>query len=167
MAKRLTPKEKGFVKDYLATGNGTEAAIKNYDTTSRKVASVIAAENLAKPRIQSVILDALPDELLSKVHREGLEANRVISANITYGDADEKTNDFIEVPDHAVRHKYLESAYKLKGSFAPEKSLNMNVEIEVTPELLEASRILDEHFKGTGLASDGAPAITVGNQAQN
>lgn len=60
------------------------------------------------------IAEQIPDDLLVQVHMEGLAANRVISANITYGDADEKTNDFIEVPDHAVRHKFLDSAYKIK-----------------------------------------------------
>lgn len=63
----------------------------------------------------------LPDSLLAKKHREGLDANRVISANITYGEADEKTNDFIEVPDHATRHKFLDTAYKLKGRYADEE----------------------------------------------
>jgi len=43
---------------------------------------------------------------LEKVAEEGLGANRVISANITYGEADEKTNDFIDVPDHNARHKF-------------------------------------------------------------
>jgi hypothetical protein len=64
---------------------------------------------------KELVDEYLPDDKLAKVHSEGLEANKIISANITYGDADEKTNDFIEVPDHATRHKFLESAYKLKG----------------------------------------------------
>ena len=134
MANKLTKKERGFVKDYVATGNGTLSALKNYDIKSKdpqNVAAVIANENLTKPKIQKAIDERLPDDLLDQVHLEGLKANRVISANITYGDADEKTNDFIEVPDYATRHKYLDSAYKVKGSYAAEKHTNLN--INVTP----------------------------------
>jgi hypothetical protein len=62
----------------------------------------------------------LPDDKLVKVHAEGLEANKIISANITYGDANEKTNDFIEVPDHPTREKFLKLAYTVKGKITPE-----------------------------------------------
>lgn len=119
--KRLTKKEKGFVKDYLKTGNGTRSALNNYDTTSENTAAVIASENIRKPHIKILVEDAFPDEMLFEIHKQGLKSTKVISANITYGEADEKTNDFIEVPDHQTIHKYLDTAYKLKGSFAPEK----------------------------------------------
>lgn len=130
MARTLTKKEKGFVKDYVKTGNGTKAALKNYNVKSEHVAAVIASENLTKPDIVKAIDDALPDELLNTVHLEGLAANKILSANITYGEADEKTNDFIEVPDHLTRAKFLDMAYKRKGSYAPEKSQSVNVNIE-------------------------------------
>ena len=48
----------------------------------------------------------LPDKLLAKKHLEGLEATKG-------GESEE--------PDYAVRHKYLDSAYKVKGNYAPEK----------------------------------------------
>lgn len=134
MASKLTKKEKGFVKDYVKTGNGTLAALNNYDIQSKdpeNVAAAIASENLTKPKIQKAIDERLPDDLLDQVHLEGLRANRVISANIIHGEADEATNDFIEVPDYATRHKYLDSAYKVKGSYAAEKHTNLN--INVTP----------------------------------
>lgn len=63
----------------------------------------------------------LPDDVLAKVHREGLEA------------ADELIIDGQKVgskPDYAVRHKYLDSAYKLKGSYAAEKSTSVNLNIK-------------------------------------
>lgn len=31
----LSPKEKGFVNDYIDTGNATEAAARNYDVANR------------------------------------------------------------------------------------------------------------------------------------
>ena len=57
MTDKLTPKQEGFVKDYLETKNGTEAAIKNYDT-DRVTAASIAWENLRKPQIIQALQDA-------------------------------------------------------------------------------------------------------------
>jgi len=51
---------------------------------------------------QELMEEYLPDELLTKVHREGLKAIFT-----------DKFND--EAPDYAVRHKYLETSYKVKG----------------------------------------------------
>lgn len=55
---KLTPKQKGFVRDYLETKNGTEAAIKNYNTDDENTAGVIAWENLRKPKIIQAIKEA-------------------------------------------------------------------------------------------------------------
>ena len=57
----------------------------------------------------------LPDRKLVKVVNEGLGANRVISAMNTGKQASGATADFIEVADHAVRHKFVETALKMKG----------------------------------------------------
>lgn len=54
---KLTPKQKGFVKDYLETKNGTEAAMKNYET-DRVTAASIAWENLRKPQIIQALQEA-------------------------------------------------------------------------------------------------------------
>lgn len=51
MANKLTKKEKGFAKDYLETGNGTQSALSNYDTEDENTAASIASENLRKPKI--------------------------------------------------------------------------------------------------------------------
>lgn len=120
MARKLTKKEKGFVKDYLATGNGTQAALNNYDTESINTAGVIASENLSKPKIQLALNEAFPDSELYKLHREGL---------------------FEE--DLLVRHKYLDTAYKLKGSYAPDKHVSLNVELIPSDKIRElADRLL-------------------------
>lgn len=64
---------------------------------------------------QDLLEQYFPDDKLMKVGQEGMEANKVISAHITYKDADEKTNDFIEVPDHPTRHKFWDSILELKS----------------------------------------------------
>jgi hypothetical protein len=84
---------------------------------------------------QELMNKFLPDKLLAQKHLEGLEANRIISANITYGEADEKTNDFIEVPDQATRHKFLDTAYKLKGRYITDDNIgNKTLIINIVPE---------------------------------
>ncbi|MHA1401181.1 MAG: hypothetical protein ACTSQE_12600 [Candidatus Heimdallarchaeaceae archaeon] len=52
---------------------------------------------------QILIDEHLSDKTLAKVHMEGLKAMRG------------------KEPDHMVRHKYLDTAYKIKGDYAPEK----------------------------------------------
>lgn len=51
----LTPKQEGFVKDYLDTGNATEAAARNYNVSNRNVAKAIGSENLAKPDVRAYL----------------------------------------------------------------------------------------------------------------
>lgn len=57
----------------------------------------------------------MPDEYLVKKHNEALEATKVISARITSKEANEGTDDFIEVPDHKVRLEAVKLGYQIKG----------------------------------------------------
>lgn len=118
MANRLSTKEKGFVRDIIKGETGTQAILNNYDTEDENTAGVMASQNLTKLKIQEAIktyADRIPDTLLEEVHLQGLKAGRLV-------------NDELEA-DYAVRHKYLDSAYKLKGSYAPDKNVNMNVNV--------------------------------------
>jgi len=77
---KLSKKQKGFVKDYVETGNGVKSALKNYDTDDYNVANQIAIENLQKPTIQKEILsiaEQIPDELLVQRHKELLNSTNV------------------------------------------------------------------------------------------
>lgn len=61
------------------------------------------------------------DEELEIVHKEGLKAT---SKSPQLIDRDEKGRpiyEYIDEPDYSVRHKYLDSAYKLKASYSPEE----------------------------------------------
>jgi phage terminase small subunit len=115
MPKRLSKKQKGFIKDYIATGNGVQSALKNYDTDDYNSANQIAIENLQKPIIQNAIksiADSIPDELLIEVHLQGLKATKKVVI---------EQEEIDEEPDYATRHKYLDTSYKIKGSYSPEK----------------------------------------------
>lgn len=187
--KKLTRKQKKFVDTYVATGNGTKAALEAYDAKDSVVAKSIASENLTKPYIQQAVQEALPDELLGQKHRELLQSTKIEHLVFPLGPADEDDYNFsggrsrasdiddddddseAEMPeDHkertsltdkeiiamlaevnckvrrivhgeTARHVYfwaadnravkdaLDMAYKLKGSYAPEKRLNLNMEL--------------------------------------
>lgn len=64
---------------------------------------------------KKLIEKELPDGLILNKLKEGLEATRIISARVTSKDAGVDTDDFIEVPDYATRHKYVETSLKARG----------------------------------------------------
>lgn len=113
----LTLKQRRFIKFYLKSGNGTNAAMRAYDCKDRAVAGVISAQNLVKLKEPvKMLMEArgLSIGRLLDVLDEGLKADRIISA-VKGKEATGATNDFIEVPDHKTRHKYLETAAKWLG----------------------------------------------------
>lgn len=136
--QRLSKKQKGFIRDIIKGETGVQSALNNYDTKDYNVANQIAVENLQKPTIQNAIksiADKIPNELLEKVHLEGLEAGKTIyKNNVSSGEVEEVGYE----PDYAVRHKYLDTAYKLKGEYAPEKSESKVVIETISQEEKEA-----------------------------
>jgi hypothetical protein len=62
---------------------------------------------------------------LAKTIKEGLDATKVISA-VSQKDADEKTMDFIDVPDWSARNKVLELILKMRGKLV-ERNINLNI----------------------------------------
>lgn len=67
--KTLSRKQAGFVRDYLETGNGTQAALKNYNVQGKNkenIAASIAKENLTKPQIKE-FLDKAATGAISRI----------------------------------------------------------------------------------------------------
>lgn len=139
MANKLTKKQKGFVNDYVKTGNGTQAALNNYDTDDETVASSIASENLSKPLIVKALAERLPDDLLEEKHLALL--NKVERKYTSTGEL------LSEDIDAQAVSKGLDMAYKIKGSYAPEKQINTNVNITITPEAAKLAKEYEEKLK--------------------
>lgn len=137
MSSRLSTKERGFIKDKIRGETGVQAALNNYDTEDYDTAASIASENLRKPKIVNALEKALPDDLLAKVHVEGLHASKEVWKNNESGEVEKVSKE----PDYAVRHKYLDSAYKLKGSYAPEKSVNVSIEVSTEKQKVATEAI--------------------------
>ena len=99
----LTIKQRKWIKEYIATGNATEAAIRVYDTEDRNVAHVIGSENLQKLTIDNLMEEmGLTDVALINVGAEGM--TKPVKQSIT-GEV---------YPDYGVRHRYWETMLKLK-----------------------------------------------------
>lgn len=108
---KLTRKEAKYVQEYVKTGNGTQSALKAYDTKDYKTASVISAENLDKPRIRG--------EILRLMERNGMELDSVFRIH--------KRN--MEQSDHLpTSQKAVADAYNILGIASSEKPTN-NVKI--------------------------------------
>jgi len=70
MTKKITPKQKDFVKNYTSEDkktrlNGVKSALKSYDTEDYNTANQIAVDNLQKPTITKEIDKALDDAKLT------------------------------------------------------------------------------------------------------
>lgn len=148
----LTQQDQEFAKEVAITGNQTASAKKAYgiksDDYARKKGSVQVAKgsiNTAIAEVKRSLADRIPDELLEKVHLEGLEAGKHIYKN---NNESGEIEDMGVEPDFATRHKYLDSAYKLKGSYAPDKTININIEAEITnPKARELAKKYEEELK--------------------
>lgn len=159
----LSPKERGFVKDILAGKTGVEAAMNNYNIGGKhgtknpaKVAGVMAAENLAKPRIKKVVksmAERLPDDYLEKHHKKLMEKKTLSKISVkktktntiskvkkrlkdsgievisVWEDSDRIVVLYKESDTQAVRSA-LDMAYKIKASYAPERRINLNINDE-------------------------------------
>lgn len=192
MAKTLTRKQKVFVETFVETGVGAEAARQAYDIDpeNKKLASVMAAENLAKPSIQQAVahrvhsreemVEEAHDSLLSAVRldyfvfpkfmsdediKAHVEANGLTCINIRPSDKGKLA--FFSLPDGASRSKGIELYHKLKGSFAAEKHLHVNVEVEASPAIKEAAKKLNDVFRAGNSGGDGVVPGDVGAQARD
>jgi len=99
------------------------------------------------PRITEIMdkVNVTDTKLIQKL-AEGLDSTKVISANIIapskdgMKDADSMTKDFIDVPDFATRHKYLETGLKLRGHLR--EKLDVNVNVDLADRIAQARRAL-------------------------
>jgi hypothetical protein len=121
VGRKVSLREMNFVKG-LVTGKSQKQAMRDAGYKESTVQSKASAKvKQLAPIIQALMEKrGLTDDRLLDVLDDGLKANKVISCNIIVtnkegmGDADSVTKDFIEVEDHPTRHKFLDTALKLK-----------------------------------------------------
>lgn len=118
---KLSLKQRKFIKFYLESGNASESALKSgYKNRQRgfELVSKFVNSNLFQKLLEQ---NGLNDNELIKVLKEGLQATKVIGYLNQKTNGTQKVSDeFVEIPDHNCRHRYLETALKLKHLY-PEK----------------------------------------------
>ncbi len=139
-----TIKQKKAFKEIGVNGGNISQAMKEAGY-SKEVAK--RTDKLTKTRgWQELMEKFLPDKDLARVHQEGLAATTKRPHLIDRDDKGRPVYDYIDEDDYATRHRYLDSAYKLKGLYAPEKSINLNIN-EETPEAKMRGKAFNEWFK--------------------
>lgn len=190
MAKTLTRKQETFVEAFVESGNGTISALAAYDTESKDVAKSIASENLTKPYVQEAIAERIKtrEELVEEAHESLLTAVRLDYFVFPKMMKDEEITEHVEaqgltvlnirpsekgklafysIPDGQSRGKGIEIHHKVQGTFAPEKKINVNVEVAASPRISELTKLANEIYRGGNVPSDGGTASSVGSQASD
>jgi len=138
MNKKLTERQSRFVDNYVDSGNGAEAARRAGYSEER--ARITASELVSKRNIQAAIAErmdegGITEKRLLKVLDEGLSATKTHFNQKTDGDAEKEVHD-----DYAVRHRYLDTALKLRDMFPAEKKKLRHDFSNITPEDEQAAR---------------------------
>ncbi len=125
----LTHKQKKFANHYIETGNKVQSALKSYDTESYKTASVIAHENLEKPRVLEYIESKAENAAIRVVELSEQEEN----LNVALG----ASKDILD----RAGYKPVEKSV----------SLTVNVDTTMTPKERELIDEFDEKLKKESL----------------
>lgn len=126
--KKLNPKQRRFIKNYIETGNRREAA-KMSGYTGQGV-------NLDKPLVEKKLNEIMDKEGLDnlslvKKHRELLDAQRIRFVKVTTI-AGKDLKEEITEPDFDTRARGLDMAYKVKGLYVVDSNQN-NIAIIFQP----------------------------------
>ena len=153
MKLKRTLRERKFIAAYIENnGNAAKAYQATHPKYDGENAKVLGCRMLTKVNLtQNELLNemGMTDAYLNQKLNEGLEAKKVISVipikaeeaqpNTTdLGDANSRSLEFLDVEDYPTRHKYLDTALKLKNKYPTEKKnidLNVKGELEVNSEL--------------------------------
>jgi len=150
---KRTLRERKFIKAYIENaGNATEAFLIINPKAKRENAREYGYRMLQKVDISlSELMEMMgtTDAYLNQKLNEGLEATKTISViplkpkeaqdnDTDPKEANSRDIEFVDVNDYAVRHKYLDTAYKLKNKYPTEKKdidLNVKGRLEVNSKL--------------------------------
>jgi len=148
MSIKRTLRERKFIKAYIDNnGNATKAFLILNPEVKRENAKEYGYRMLRKVDLQvNELMEMMgtTDAYLNQKLNEGLEATKTISVipvkqkeaqenSTDLPNANSKNIEFVDVDDFAVRHKYLDTALKLKGSYpAEKKDIKVDGEIKFT-----------------------------------
>lgn len=100
------------------------------------------------------------EEITEKVSAVGVEV-------VVIRESDKGKYAFYKTIDAQARKAALDMAYKLRGSYAPEKSVNVNMEVEPTEDVKELTKKLNDLHRGTSIKSDGGSTSSMGEEVRD
>ncbi len=111
--KPVTLLDKKIIKEYIRTGNA-KAALKKYKPEIRQPAAAVN-RMMSRPAVQSALMQAqkragISESYLTRKLKEGLNAKET-----KFFAHEGVVQDSRDVIDFNTRHKYLETAHKLRG----------------------------------------------------
>ena len=118
--ENLSPKEKIFVISKLENKSNVDAAMSAYECTSRDSAKSLGHNLMKTEKIASVI---------EEMHNQGL--------TIPYRLA--RLRKLVDHPDPNAALKALDMSFKLDSSYAPEKHMALNVNVDISPRKSKTS----------------------------
>jgi hypothetical protein len=114
--KELEINDLKFIEEYIKDGNGTQAYMRVYPNCSYDSARALATRKLAKINMSELM------EAMGLTKKSLLQMITVGMMKPTKKEGDE------QVPDYAVRHKYLETALKVGKMIGNEGHTTLNVD---------------------------------------
>ncbi len=107
----LTDAQKKFAIGVASGQTITNAALSAFEVTSRASAKTIGHRLMKDPKVKEAIEDLMNEEGLSKRYRI------------------KRLRQHVDSPDGLISLKALDMSFKLDGSYAPEKHMNMDIVI--------------------------------------
>lgn len=149
-------KQKIVLNEMVLNGGNLERAVKEAKDpkTGDKIYSARYARSgkIVKTKTwQELMEKELPDDDLLKVNKEGLIATFEKPIIVGRDEKGKPEYEYIEKPDFNARHKYLETAYKIKGKIKDSPIISTQTNIQVNffsnPKIQEATRIYEQALK--------------------
>lgn len=142
--RKLTKKQRGFVRDYAIDENGTQAVLKNYKVKDSIVAKSIASENLTKPYLLEAV-NAERETLRSALEKQGITPTRIAERVDVLLNAKDKEG----ISDYTAIDKGLKHATAIYGVVdEPTKNPSINTyNFIFSPEVKGEVKKLEDSIK--------------------
>lgn len=181
-----TIRQKRVLDNLAENGGNLGKAI--LDAGYSKVTSLTPSKVTDTRGWKELLKEELPDSLIAQRHKELLNSqyvdHMVFPLNITdeqitetlaevncvarrFMHSETQTHVWFWSPDNKARKDAVDMAYKLKGNYAPEKSVSVNIEVEADNAVKELTKQLNDLYGGTGIKGDGGVARSLDTQAQD
>jgi len=113
---KVSTRARKYIQNKVAGMSDYQAAV---NAGYSKNTAIAAADNIENPSVKLLMNElmdkkGLTDDHLIDVLSEGLHESSKIHGT---------DNNFVEIPDYMVRHKYLETALKIKGKLVDRKDI--------------------------------------------